>query len=87
MLTNLIVRLVTILQLACEQWGYADDLTKEATIYFPIAFTSPPFTLVGVEFYIANSGRNYCTNITATYFSTHSELRTSGTDSYLAIGV
>ena len=78
---------ISYIAFGIQQWGYADDLTKEATIYFPIAFTSPPFTLVGVEFYIANSGRNYCTNITATYFSTHSELRTSGTDSYLAIGV
>ena len=69
-----------------QQWGYGNDLTENTTIYFPVAFTNVPFSIINIGFYIANSGRQIVREITSAYFVTHSELRTSATNSYLAIG-
>ena len=65
-------------------WGHATGLTKNCNINFPITFRKVP-TLLGVGFVIEGIGQQF-SNTTISGFTTRSNVKNCGTDSYMVIG-
>lgn len=66
-------------------WGYGPNLTVNCNITFPITFKNNP-TLLGVGFVIEGISQQRIGTITTSTFNTGSNVRTCGTNSYVAIG-